>query len=442
MKFITRKFLLALFINVTCMTVSHATGINFETQSNWTTIREKAKKERKYIFIEVGATWCIPCHIMENTVLNQENVGAFFNAKFINVKVQADKTGKDNDFIKSWYADASEIIKDYNVGAFPSYLYLSPEGTLVYRTVGVMSIDEFLSTASNAFDPKLNLAMEKESFQKKEMDLALEGLFATKLYKLGDYQAADSVALDYKSRYLENSAPKVLKDSANLNFIVQFQKLVKLNDRCFNLFNSDGREVDSLLKIKGFSHDFTNRIITRVFVWKALYDARGKVLTDAPAWNSIENAISNQFLPERAHEIVLPEKYQFYCTIKNWSKACESGIDLVENGHLNKPDVYATVVNEVAYNTLFKYSDNKNQLNKAVKWIAPLLKSKPDDYAMLDTYSCLLYKLGRKKEALVVERNAIAKVQRSQQSQSNKDFFLENFNGNLKKMMSGAATWD
>ena len=108
-----RTFITALLINLACIASLYATGIHYETDLSWKAIKEKARKEGKYIFVDVGATWCTPCHTMDDNVLSQENVGEYFNSKFINVKVQADKTGKDNDAIKNWYADAENILKTY-----------------------------------------------------------------------------------------------------------------------------------------------------------------------------------------------------------------------------------------------------------------------------------------------------------------------------------------
>src|SRR6187455_469801 len=100
-------------------------GMHFEHQLSWKEIQAKAKAENKYIFVDAFTTWCGPCREMAANVFPMEKVGQFFNDKFVNVKVQLDTTANDNDEVKKWYADAHDIMNDYKVQVFPTYLFLN-----------------------------------------------------------------------------------------------------------------------------------------------------------------------------------------------------------------------------------------------------------------------------------------------------------------------------
>src|ERR1044072_2926152 len=70
-------------------------GIKWTTGLSWEQVKQKAKAENKYIFIDVFTTWCGPCKMMDKTVFINDTVGTFFNQHFISVKVQMDRTSND-----------------------------------------------------------------------------------------------------------------------------------------------------------------------------------------------------------------------------------------------------------------------------------------------------------------------------------------------------------
>jgi thiol:disulfide interchange protein len=43
-------------------------GIRFEHGLSWAQVKEKAKAENKYIFMDCYATWCGPCKAMDKNV--------------------------------------------------------------------------------------------------------------------------------------------------------------------------------------------------------------------------------------------------------------------------------------------------------------------------------------------------------------------------------------
>src|SRR5882724_9795530 len=76
--------------------IAQTQGIHFESGLSWVQIKAKAKAENKFIFMDCYTTWCAPCKYMTETVFPSDNVGAFFNPRFVSVAIQMDRTLADS----------------------------------------------------------------------------------------------------------------------------------------------------------------------------------------------------------------------------------------------------------------------------------------------------------------------------------------------------------
>ncbi|MDE6046633.1 MAG: thioredoxin family protein [Alistipes sp.] len=105
--------------------------VKFETKST-DAVREMAVKEGKLVFIDLYASWCPPCRMMERHVFSRKEVGQFMSERFVAAKYDTDEaTGK-------------ELMRKYGSGAIPLYLIFNTQGELLGRIQGASSADEFM----------------------------------------------------------------------------------------------------------------------------------------------------------------------------------------------------------------------------------------------------------------------------------------------------------
>lgn len=83
---------------------------------------ERAQKEDKPILVSIGYSTCHWCHVMERESFENEEVAAFMNEYFINIKVDREER-PDVDQI---YMDACQIISGQ--GGWPLNCFLLPDG--------------------------------------------------------------------------------------------------------------------------------------------------------------------------------------------------------------------------------------------------------------------------------------------------------------------------
>ena len=84
---------------------SFAQGVDFKelTMQEALTL---AEKEKKMVFVDFYTTWCGPCKMMSSEVFTREQVGAYFNREFVNLKVDAEK-GEGVELAKKYGGDES-----------------------------------------------------------------------------------------------------------------------------------------------------------------------------------------------------------------------------------------------------------------------------------------------------------------------------------------------
>ena len=98
----------------------------------------EAREQGKKVFLDVYTDWCGPCIVMQETVFVLPAVGDYFNARFVNYKLDAEDES----------IGGPEIAARYGVKAYPTYLILDGDGAELGRATSGMSGDQFIAMFS------------------------------------------------------------------------------------------------------------------------------------------------------------------------------------------------------------------------------------------------------------------------------------------------------
>ncbi|HBZ25051.1 MAG TPA: hypothetical protein DEO54_02260 [Rikenellaceae bacterium] len=123
-------------------------GIQF-TSGSWSEILEIAKKENKPIFMDCYTVWCGPCKQMAANVFTNPKVAEYFNSTFINVKFDMEK------------GEGIELKNRYAVSAYPTFLYINKNGTVLNRLVGSMPAEAFIQKSKEGMSEQGLASMQK-----------------------------------------------------------------------------------------------------------------------------------------------------------------------------------------------------------------------------------------------------------------------------------------
>ncbi|MES2646290.1 MAG: thioredoxin fold domain-containing protein [Bacteroidota bacterium] len=410
-----KKILLALVILVSNLAIAQQdSGIHFEHASSWKAVQEKAKAENKFIFMDAFTTWCGPCRMMAKEIFPLKEVGAFFNANYISLKVQLDTTKKDNEEIKKWYADAHAIMRDYKVNVFPTYLFFSPDGKLVHRAVGSSEAAAFIAKGKDALDPNkqyFTLAARYEAGEKSPAFLKALAQAALNAYD------RDKIGV-YGKEYLATQTDLLTEE--NIKFLDEFTQTSKdpgfeimyKNTAAFNKVMGEGKAEE---KIKG--------IVLREEVFPVIFESEAK-----PDWTSLESKLTSKY-PTVVEETISYAKVLYYKNTGDWPSFSAAVTNHLKN-YGNKTS--ADELNSYAW-TIFENCNDLACINQAISWSKKSVDL-TNNPMFIDTYANLLYKTGKKDVAIQWEEKALTILKEKNQD-------LTGYQETIEKMKKGEKTW-
>ena len=146
-----KRILSIIAVSMSCLTAAQA-----QTDFRHINLKEAlaaAKKEKKLVFVDFYTDWCGPCKRMAAEVFPQKNLGDYMNKKFVSIKLNAEKEGKED-------------AKHYGVSAYPTFYVLDAEGEKKLQITGFMDAESFMAKINTGLDPKMSTEAMSERYSK------------------------------------------------------------------------------------------------------------------------------------------------------------------------------------------------------------------------------------------------------------------------------------
>jgi thiol-disulfide isomerase/thioredoxin len=204
---------------------AEAQGIEF-FKGSWEEALEEAALQKKIIFVDAYAVWCGPCKRMSRDVFPNEKVGAFYNAHFINLKMDMER------------GEGLQFRKKYPVTAFPTLFYISSDGEIVYTTKGARGVDQFLQLGQQVLGQYDESPKYAEEYEAGNRDPELIYDYIKALNEAG------KSSLKISNDYLYELSSEEMKTDFNLRFILE--AAVEADSRIFDLLVEFRSAIESL----------------------------------------------------------------------------------------------------------------------------------------------------------------------------------------------------
>jgi len=358
------KTILALFTFLFTLNLISAQGIEF-FHGTFEEAKTEAKAQGKLIFMDAYAVWCGPCKMMSKNVFPQEKVGEFFNANFINLKVDMEK------------GEGVSLRRKYGVSAYPTLLLIDANGEVVESIRGARGADALINWAKKAVVPNQGVVAKLQ--EKYDAGDRSQGLMRDLIKVKAAYNENYDTLFQ---EFLKDLTADDIVDEKNATFIFKHT----------NSINSPGLEVlndykDYFINIKGETA-YTNKFITM-------------------AQSTANEAYKNENLDQIKEASEFLKKYKvnnykelssemlvnFYGKTEDWNNYDKTVTKHLAKYKKNDDAAYR----EVAWNYYMKI-DDKKALIKAEKWMQTSI-AQNNTYDNNLTQAYLLYKLERYSEA-------------------------------------------
>lgn len=459
---INKLFALACLFIIANSHLTAQEGIHFES-GTWKEVLSKAKTSNKMVFIDVYTSWCGPCKAMVKNIFPLKEVAEKFNANFINYKIDAEK------------GEGVEIAKKFGVQAYPTYLFVNGDGILVYRSLGSMPADKFLSEASVAIsefsDPKPFAVWEDEYEQKKQDKKFLwEYLQKRSKLRLNSGDVLDQYfKVCSKEEILASPLMKVLSQYMQMNtdgpffqFLLNNKEEVKKSISPFLVAKFDAFLVfvakADLDRAVEKSDEKLLEQITKILLqlppdeypieWR-VGETRMKYFTltdNAVALTKELNSYSKAVLNYDVRKIRTADSLaldQFEKDIASGKTKNMSPESLEMNREYKSSSIatsYAYRIRDIGRSVLNVINDKK-ELDKAINWINYAIQFK-NHFTVVEVKAGLLYKSGKIAEAKNTLNEAI-ELFHTQMAKMNisSDKSLARLEDTRNKMNEGKSTW-
>lgn len=433
-------------------------GVVWTTGLSWPQILEKARQEQKGVFVDCYATWCAPCKKMDQAVFPLNWVGENMNRRFLAIKVQMDSGKNDPDAVRLAYPIARELERLYKVQALPSYLFFDDSGQLVHKAVGAFKTAEFVDILQKAAQPATQLYTRYRQALAGALPVTHHLPLAAELAKraIGEQDKAKTVRRLYIDQQFYTLNDQELLTKEKLEQLLGLWPVVASGDRIFQLFRRDPEKINNILGKKPgetYAQDRVQDIIWQEEVMPVVNAAA--VAKQTPDWATIHKTIVRKYGKNYAGgTILLRSQTWWFKQKKEWDTYSnylyqQALAELPQRRLLDDPGNpmnpltgLSNYLNTIAWD-LFQHSNKKEQLEAALAWSKEsndlVVTQKTAPFPLpggCDTYGNLLYKLGRKEEAITYYQKMVI------------DRFVTNPNSEgplmktLNRMKQGLPTWE
>lgn len=371
--------------------------IKFE-EGSWEEAVKQSRLSGKLIHLSAFAEWCEPCKEMEEYTFTDLEVANYYNSNFINVLMDMEAY------------PGVELSEEYSVAVFPSYLFINGNGEVVHRGCGAMDATQFLHLGEDALSDSATLLSLESRYSQGERSTD---------FMINYLELLEDVCLDaerFASEYLRGLELNKLTEHTPWAVFAAFQWDIYSREFQYLLENrSDFEESIGQKNIDAKLYDTFLSQYQEVFEAEELHDFGMRSLLHA-----IEDVT---FIGSDTLKLMMNLHYAEY--IENWDDYATYSIELVGMNDIEDPEQ----LNELAWK-FYLFVSNKNQLEIASSWAQQAVDKQPEP-SMIDTYASLQFKLGNKKQAIELEKQALELARELYDDTSHYEYQLKKFGGKL-----------
>lgn len=356
--------------------ITFGQGMKFEENKSFKELLATAKKENKLLFLDAYTTWCGPCKLMAKNVFPQETVGNFYNANFVNSKIDMEK------------GEGIDLAKKYNVRAYPTYLFINGDGELIHRVTSYYDAPDFINVGKDAIDPAKQMGALKKRFDAGDKDPEFLKSFI-KVYAFADPDLATKAAAIYFNQKKEPM------DQEDFSYLFSLTK--DSNSPLYPQFISRKEELLKVMPEENYNKTLNNFKLNSLF--NTSYDKTTKVFDEKKYVSEARKTMTE----EEVKPLLLKTRMRVAAMNKDSAGYQKLAIEYYKDG--SSADFSSNELNSIAWN-FFENATDKVALDHALLWAKQSVKLQ-EGYANTDTVANIYFKIGDQANAKTWATKAI-----------------------------------
>lgn len=365
-----RYWILLLLLSCSLSTALRADGIEF-FQGTWDEALAFAESEGKIIFVDAYTVWCGPCKRMAKNVFPLPEVGEYYNAHMVSVKLDMDKAPG-----KKWR-------QKYPVSAYPTLYYISPEGEVLLKVKGAKQAADFLKLGKTAVSKYDGSASYKKKYDAGDRSYETIYNYVRTLNKAN--KSSLKIANDYLKTQNDLTTPE------NLRFLLE--AAVQADSRIFTMMEEHKSALIKLVGKESYEEHVEKACIKTV--QRAIDYETPSLIADA----------------EAAMKRNIPDKAQAFSTKSHMEYAREMNDEEV---YLKNTKVYykkyaqesPKLMSTLAKEIMEEFPSNKELMGIAEKSAAGAL-DKDESLTNYYVYATVMHRNGKNEKAVAVLEKGI-----------------------------------
>lgn len=158
---------------------------------------QRAREEKKLVFVDCYTTWCGPCMYMMNTIFPMKEAGDYFNSRFVCLKYDMDK------------GEGKRLRKEWGVTSFPSFFIFQPDSTMQHKIVGATyTLEKFVAIVEKGLDKKTSYAYLSKKYAKGTLKKSELLAYQVAAFYAGDVETSRQIKNDLKSQLTDRDKLK------------------------------------------------------------------------------------------------------------------------------------------------------------------------------------------------------------------------------------------
>ena len=143
------------------------------------------------VFVDVYATWCGPCKLMDKEVYTDPSVAEYMNANFVSVRMDG-----ETDYGRKYAAEQK-------LEGYPSMFIFSSDGEPVSKVVGFTPADELVTSLKGTVENYRTVKEYKTKYERGTLETGDFATYISVVREMGNQEEAEELASEYMERIID-----------------------------------------------------------------------------------------------------------------------------------------------------------------------------------------------------------------------------------------------